>query len=319
MDRGRDRAAGDAFSGPGGMARIRTEAERALQIRSVARASALQVHHRGGRGPLARRQRLRGLHLVARRAISEHMAQEIFYSLEGAAGGDRRGRSRPCLASGSTNTEALARTKSRRRNLEERYDRFLTETGFFNRGMARRREASSYRVARIFGFDIRAGHAVQGCFYRGRRCGPRRIETMAMRPESLPNRPSTPARRPRLSPTGRRLRCSPEDLPPQFFYLAMMESDFNTYAVGPRLQSFGRAKGAWQFTPSTATEFWLEARTAVRRRGLPRSCGRAPLTFAKATTAAAKSPEHSSSRPTRTPRGLLVTAVRTIWARDVQR
>lgn len=46
-------------------------------------------------------------------------------------------------------------------------------------------------------------------------------------------------------------------LPPQFFYLAMQESDFRTDAVGPETR-FGIAKGMWQFMPATANHYGLQ-------------------------------------------------------------
>jgi membrane-bound lytic murein transglycosylase D len=45
-------------------------------------------------------------------------------------------------------------------------------------------------------------------------------------------------------------------LPPQFFYLALQESNFNAYAVGP-LTRKGFAKGMWQFIPETAVKYNL--------------------------------------------------------------
>src|SRR5258707_14289011 len=45
-------------------------------------------------------------------------------------------------------------------------------------------------------------------------------------------------------------------LPPQFFYLALQESNFNPYAVGP-LTRKGFAKGMWQFIPDTAVQYRL--------------------------------------------------------------
>jgi membrane-bound lytic murein transglycosylase D len=46
------------------------------------------------------------------------------------------------------------------------------------------------------------------------------------------------------------------NLPPDFFYLAMQESDFNPGAVGPWTK-YGHAKGMWQFIPETARRFGL--------------------------------------------------------------
>jgi len=46
------------------------------------------------------------------------------------------------------------------------------------------------------------------------------------------------------------------NLPPQFLYLAVQESDFQTDAIGP-LTRFGIPKGMWQFLPQTAIEYGL--------------------------------------------------------------
>jgi hypothetical protein len=53
------------------------------------------------------------------------------------------------------------------------------------------------------------------------------------------------------------------DLSPDFFYLAMQESDFNPGAVGPRTR-FGIAKGMWQFIPETGERYRLRSGPLVR-------------------------------------------------------
>jgi len=47
------------------------------------------------------------------------------------------------------------------------------------------------------------------------------------------------------------------DLPPQYLYLALQESNFDERAVGPPT-SYGYAKGMWQFIPSTAKQYGLQ-------------------------------------------------------------
>lgn len=47
-----------------------------------------------------------------------------------------------------------------------------------------------------------------------------------------------------------------EGLPPQFFYLALQESDFDPYISGPMTRK-GIAKGMWQFIPETAVKYGL--------------------------------------------------------------
>jgi len=47
-----------------------------------------------------------------------------------------------------------------------------------------------------------------------------------------------------------------QGLPPQFFYLALQESNFDPYASGPKTR-VGVAKGMWQFMPQTAMRYGL--------------------------------------------------------------
>lgn len=46
-------------------------------------------------------------------------------------------------------------------------------------------------------------------------------------------------------------------LPPQFFYLGLQESNFETRSVGPPTR-YGFAKGPWQFIPITAAKYGLQ-------------------------------------------------------------
>jgi soluble lytic murein transglycosylase-like protein len=54
-----------------------------------------------------------------------------------------------------------------------------------------------------------------------------------------------------------------EDLPPQFFYLALQESEFDSAVVGPETR-FGIAKGMWQFMPATAVQYGLKTGPLIR-------------------------------------------------------
>jgi hypothetical protein len=58
--------------------------------------------------------------------------------------------------------------------------------------------------------------------------------------------------------TGRIARAlENEHMPPQFFFLALQESEFDSNAIGPQTQ-FGIAKGMWQFIPTTAVQYGLK-------------------------------------------------------------
>lgn len=74
-------------------------------------------------------------------------------------------------------------------------------------------------------------------------------------------------------------------LPPQFFYLALQESDFNIKIVGPPTR-FGIAKGPWQFIPATGARYGLRNGPLV---GLPQYDPKDErFHFLKATRAAAR-------------------------------
>ena len=73
-------------------------------------------------------------------------------------------------------------------------------------------------------------------------------------------------------------------LPPQFFYLALQESDFERAIVGPQTR-YGIAKGIWQFIPATARRYGLETGPLLEVRRYDPKDDR--FNFNKATMAAA--------------------------------
>ena len=80
-----------------------------------------------------------------------------------------------------------------------------------------------------------------------------------------------------------------QNLPPQFFYLALQESSFYPRAVGPKTR-YGYAKGIWQFIPSTAKDYGLQPGPLQH---VPRYDPRDErFHFQKATTAAARYLKH---------------------------
>jgi hypothetical protein len=75
------------------------------------------------------------------------------------------------------------------------------------------------------------------------------------------------------------------ELPPQFLYLCLQESDFNVNACGPETR-FGIAKGAWQFIPSTAKQYGLRTGPMAKIRKVDPRDERHH--FGKSTLAAAR-------------------------------
>jgi len=75
------------------------------------------------------------------------------------------------------------------------------------------------------------------------------------------------------------------NLPSQFFFLALQESNFEARAVGP-LTKFGHAKGIWQFIPLTAQHYGLKVGPLYREGTYDPKDVR--FHFEKATEAAAR-------------------------------
>lgn len=76
-----------------------------------------------------------------------------------------------------------------------------------------------------------------------------------------------------------------QHLPPQFFYLALQESNFKFDVVGP-MTRYGYAKGMWQFIPMTATQYGLQTGPLVEMNRYDPQDDR--FDFRKATRAASK-------------------------------
>jgi hypothetical protein len=76
-----------------------------------------------------------------------------------------------------------------------------------------------------------------------------------------------------------------QGLPPQYFYLAMQESSFDPYAIGPPTR-WGIAKGMWQFIPETGQRYGLRPGPMASQAGVDQLDDR--FNWEKATPAAAR-------------------------------
>lgn len=168
----------------------------------------------------------------------------------------------------------LDRLEAARRRKAALYDGQIEELGLYRGLTAEEREI--YRVARIFNeseFTMPAGFVreVGQVIREWQRSG--RLERALRLAEE---RGYTPVIVRTMQHYG---------LPPEFFYLALQESDFDVCAVGPETR-WGIAKGMWQFIPTTGRAYGL----LTGPREAARVCD--PLDerhdFAKATDAAAR-------------------------------
>jgi len=160
------------------------------------------------------------------------------------------------------------------RSLRSTYDRFLEEIGFFSDDVPETRRMI-YRMAGVFG-----------------EC------EIAMPPDAIEEIERTItvwSRDNRLKKAITRAQegsyagvvanaMAEVHLPPQYFYLALQESDFRIKACGPETR-YGIAKGAWQFIPSTAKAYGLQTGPLVLLRKFDPNDERHD--FAKSAAAAA--------------------------------
>ncbi|HLA64202.1 MAG TPA: FHA domain-containing protein [Rhodothermales bacterium] len=168
----------------------------------------------------------------------------------------------------------IADAETRRAQIETQYDAFVEDLGVYRRASPEEQEI--FRVARIFNeSDIAVpegfvrevlqniewwrSHGLAGSVARANQNGYTPIIVSTMRRYGLP---------------------------PEFFYLALVESHFDEpNAVGPATR-WGIAKGLWQFIPSTGLDYGLQPGPLADQRVYDPLDDR--FVFAKATDAAAQ-------------------------------
>ena len=142
--------------------------------------------------------------------------------------------------------ERILTKRQKLRELETQYDRFLTELDIYE-GMGEQ-DRLVFRMARLFG---ECEVAMPRDFLSEVKKYIRRWKST----ERLQNAIKR-AREHGLIPTVANEMWT-KNLPPQFFYLALQESGFDSKAVGPPTR-MGYAKGIWQFIPQTAEQYGLK-------------------------------------------------------------
>ncbi len=163
----------------------------------------------------------------------------------------------------------------RHRMLQQDYSEFADELGFSPDKLSEP-DWLIYKMARIFGecdVNISAGFLKTVQAYIKKWQSTPRLRTAIERAQKYGYAPQIVQ------------ELLAQNLPPQFFYLALQESDFDTARCGPQTR-YGLAKGAWQFIPTTAKRYGLRV---GQRRQQPRSDTRDERhNFAKSTRAAAQ-------------------------------
>ncbi len=179
-------------------------------------------------------------------AQQTEVAKEIFYSMK-AIQVDLANLEN--LVQDSRNPQAIQEVhkyQSRRREMEKNYDRFLAALHVYDSKMTEQQRLI-LRVARIFGeceLDVPPGFLTEVESYIKKWQSSSRLKNAI----KLANEKGYTAR------IARELLL--QNLPPQFFYLALQESNFDAYISGPPTYK-GIAKGMWQFIPETAVKYGL--------------------------------------------------------------
>jgi len=148
-------------------------------------------------------------------------------------------------------TDELARTDSLRRNLMEDYQGYVRERGLY-RKLGSPEERLIFQTARLFG---ESEFAIRNSFIQAVRD---EIEGYWLSTAGRERYREAISRAQDHGYTRRIVEAlRRQGVPAEFFYLALQESDFNPNAVGPDTR-WGRAKGMWQFIPTTARRYGLD-------------------------------------------------------------
>ena len=174
-------------------------------------------------------------------------AEALFYSMKALDVNIANIEKRVQDAGNRQGSAEVARLQQSRRETEANYNRFLTTLKVYDPNMTPQRRLI-LRVARIFGECELAmppafATEVENYIAKWRSSG-RLAKAVALAKQK--GYASFISR-----------EFLEQDLPPQFFYLALQESDFDPFAIGP-LTYMGYAKGMWQFIPTTATKYGLK-------------------------------------------------------------
>lgn len=174
-------------------------------------------------------------------------AKELFYAMK-ALDVDLAGLQKTVMNSNDPASIAVfRRDQDRRKEMEKSYDQFLATLHVYNPKMTEQ-ERLILRVARVFGeceLDMPPDFEAEVTRYINLWKSSGRFERAV----------NTANQNGYVAPIAKEFLD--HGLPPQFFYLAMQESNFDPYASGP-LTRKGIAKGMWQFIPETAVKYGLQ-------------------------------------------------------------
>jgi pSer/pThr/pTyr-binding forkhead associated (FHA) protein len=173
-------------------------------------------------------------------------AEEIFYSMKNL---DVEIANLQDAVKASNNPQGLDqfnRIEAQRKDMEDSYNRYLAGLHVYSPKMSEQ-DKLVLRVARIFGeceLDMPPDFVAEVNRYIKMWQSSGRYERAIAKARANNYTTTIPQ------------QLLAEGLPPQYFYLAMQESDFDPFISGPPTRK-GYAKGMWQFIPGTALKYGL--------------------------------------------------------------
>ncbi|MGB2957313.1 MAG: FHA domain-containing protein [Bacteroidota bacterium] len=180
------------------------------------------------------------------------LAEEVFYELKELELVYKKLEKRISAVGDSVATREQTAYLDRRKRLRESYDRFVGELGIYSEGMDEK-ERVIYRVARMYGeceVGMPDGFVEEVLEYIGRWKKSQKLVRSVRRAGERGYVPVIAN------------AMLAQNMPPQFFYLGLQESGFDSLACGPPTR-FGIAKGIWQFIPATALEYGMRTGSLV--------------------------------------------------------
>ncbi|MGA9243549.1 MAG: FHA domain-containing protein [Silvibacterium sp.] len=174
------------------------------------------------------------------------MAKDIFYSMKALDIDIANLQDAVKASNNQRGMEQIKRIEAQRAEMENSYDRYLASLHVYSPKMSEQ-DRLVLRVARIFGeceLDMPPDFVAEVKKYIKYWQSSDRLERAITRARA--NNYTALISREMLA----------EELPPQFFYLALQESDFDPYISGPPTRK-GIAKGMWQFIPETAVKYGM--------------------------------------------------------------
>ena len=144
----------------------------------------------------------------------------------------------------------IAKVRGQRKELEKNYDRFVDALDIYSKSLSPQ-DSLILRIARLWGeceVNMPEGFVKEVRAYIRKWQSTPRLRNALVRAQEFGYAPQIAA------------IMLQYDMPKEFFYLALQESDFEVQRCGPRTR-FGIAKGMWQFIPETARRYGL--RTGV--------------------------------------------------------